>query len=354
MAKSLTIILLLALAGFGCQRWLVRTDSSVRIDGPVETKLVSEPVSSVGPLRAIAVQGPPCGPRIAIVDVDGLILNTPFVGFSSLGENPVAIFREKLDAAGNDPLVKAVVLRINSPGGGVAACQTMRAELLRFKSHKNKPVIACLLDSGTGGAYYLATAADGIVAGPATVTGGVGVILNLYNLRDLMAQFNILPQPVKSGEMVDVGTSAKALNPEEKKILQGAADELHMILKSDIIRTRPNTDLGMGTTFDGRIFTATQARDRAMIDYIGDLHSAIEIAASVAGKADAKCDGMGYQVVLYRRSNDPAHSIYAVSANVPLQGAGLLPNVPGLDRAKLPTFLSLWQPEMTMEKLGGK
>jgi protease-4 len=105
-----------------------------------------------------------------------------------------------------------------------------------------------------------------------------------------------------------------------------------------------------GTTFDGRIFTATQALARGLVDRVGDLDEAILVAAQMAGGGPADRP----QVVLYRRVNDPARSVYAVSANIPLQGAGLLPNLPGLDRTKLPTFLTLWQPELTMEKLGGK
>src|SRR5205085_10593372 len=129
--------------------------------------------------------------RVAIVDVDGLILNTPFAGPMSLGENPVALFREKLDAVEADGCVKAVVLRVNSHGGGVAACVAMRRDLERFKARCRKPVVACLLDTAAGGSYYLASAADTVVATEASVTGATGVILNLFNLQDLMAQFNV-------------------------------------------------------------------------------------------------------------------------------------------------------------------
>jgi protease-4 len=280
------------------------------------------------------------------VDVDGLLLNTPFTGPSSLGENPVALFRERLDAAEADPCVKAVVLRLNSHGGGVAAAVSMRRDLERFKARTGKPVVAALLDNACGGAYYLASAADHVVAGEGTVTGGVGVILNLFNLQDLMAQFNVIPQPVKTGEFTDIGSSARPVLPEEKKLLQAMADEFHGRLVSDIRKSRPRAD---ATVFDGRILTGSQARAKGLVDQLGDLDHAIQIATGMG------CgDGFRPQVVLYRRANDPAHSIYAVTANVPLQGAGLLPNIPGLDRSKLPTFLSLWQPELTMEKLGGK
>ncbi|MBP3957469.1 signal peptide peptidase SppA [Gemmata sp. G18] len=339
----LAILTIPLLAGCGSDRFVVKT----RVAGQVETRLDTPPVSpSAGPLKPVVVQAG--ASRIAIIDVDGLILNTPFVGPLSCGENPVALFREKLEATACDSCVKAVVLRINSPGGGVAACISMRHDLERFKERTRLPVVACLMDTATGGAYYLASGADQIVAGPATVTGGLGVILNLFNLRDLMAQFNVIPQAIKSGEFSDIGTSARALTEGEKAILQAMATEFHNQLIADMKRARPAaTD---AVVFDGRIFTGSQAKARGLVDHIGDLDEALQLATGIG------CPGTNVRpgVVMYRRTNDPARSIYAVTANVPLQGSGLFPSLPGLDRAKMPTFLSLWQPELSIEKLGGK
>jgi protease IV len=340
------ILVSLILFGTGCERFIARTQSKfANILTPVNP--------DAGPLRPLLVESGVASNRVAIVDVDGLILNTPFVGPMSVGENPVALFREKLEAIECDPCVKAVVLRINSPGGGVAACVAMRRDLEKFKQRTRLPVVACLLDLGTGGAYYLASEADVVVAEPATVTGGIGVILNLFNLRDLMGQFNIIPQGVKAGEFVDIGSSARAVEPAEKALLQSMADEFHKQLQTDISQSRSRIDLAGGTTFDGRIFTGKQALSRGLIDQIGDLDDAIHLAAQLS------CPVVGMnvprpQVVIYRRTNDPANSIYAITANIPLQGAGLLPNLPGLERSKLPTFLSVWEPELTIERLGGK
>jgi protease-4 len=339
--RGLVLVLLTVIASSGCRNLVVGT----RIVGPVETRVDLLPVSvSAGYVKPVVVQ--PGAARIALIDVDGLILNTPFVGPLSVGENPVGLFREKLDAVACDPCVKAVVLRVNSPGGGVAACIQMRHDLERFKQRTGLPVVACLMDTAAGGAYYLASGADQIVAGPATVTGGIGVILNLFNLRDLMAQFNVIPQPIKSGEFTDIGTSARALTENEKKLLQAMADEFHQQIIADVKRSRPAvTDNGC---FDGRIFTGSQAKAKGLVDQIGDLDDAIQAAGGLCGA------GGQPGVVMYRRGNDPARSVYAVTANVPLQGSGLLPSLPGLDRSKLPTFLSVWQPELSLEKLGGK
>lgn len=349
MRKMLLLIGLIGLTGAGCKRMELRT--RVGMD-PIDTRITDfTPVSPIaGPLKPVIVENGGAG-RIAIVDVDGLILNTPFVGPMSLGENPVSLFREKLAAIEHDSCVKAVVIRINSHGGGVAACQAMRRDLEKFKARTGKPVVACMLDTATGGAYYIASACDQIVAGESTVTGGLGVILNLFNLQDLMAQFNIIPQPIKAGEKIDIGTSAKVLKAEDRLILQSMADEFNAQIHTDIRKARTALRGGNETT-DGRIFTASQARDRGLVDQIGDMDAAIALAASL-GCSSAPAS-IRPQVVLYRRNNDPANSVYSVTANIPLQGAGLFPNLPGLERSKLPTFLSVWQPELTMEKLGGK
>lgn len=117
------------------------------------------PVAKAGPILPVSIEpnGACDAARIAVLDVDGLLLNLDLTGLYSSGENPVALFRERLDAICDDPLVCAVVVRINSPGGGVTATDIMWHDLLEFKRRKNVPIVACLLDLGTGGAYYLAT-----------------------------------------------------------------------------------------------------------------------------------------------------------------------------------------------------
>jgi protease-4 len=345
------LCILLMVSAVGCGGMAVRT--RVAFESPVETRVTAEltPVNpNAGRVRAINVQPGVGSGRVAVVDVDGLLLNTPFVGPMSVGENPVALFREKLDAIEADPCIEAVVLRVNSPGGGVAACIAMRHDLERFKARVGIPVVACLMDTAAGGAYYLASAADTVIAGPATVTGGIGVLLNLFNLQDLMALYNVRPQLIKSGDLIDIGTSARALQPEERKLLEAMATEFHQQIQAEIQRSRPKVNPNEGQTFDGRIFTGKHAVAVGLADRIGDLDDAIQLAGQMGCGLTTELP----PVVLYRRTNDPANSVYSITANIPLQGAGLLPNLPGLDRAKLPTFLSVWEPELTIEKLGGK
>jgi protease-4 len=343
--RGLALLGLLVCAGC-CQPLRVSTDDRIRIDGPVAVELV--PTSNARPVAAMPVEGMGCceGPHAAIIDVDGLLLNTNLTGPYSSGDNPVDLFREKLNAAAADPNTVAVVVRINSPGGAVTTSDIMWRELRGFREKTRRPVIACLMDLGASGAYYLATACDVIVAHPTTVTGGIGAVLNLYNLEDTMNAFNIVSQAVKAGEHTDIGTLTREMPPEGRTILQDIVNEHHARFRDVVQQRRPNVDRSK-STFDGRVFSASQALKRGLIDRIGYLEDALAVAREMAGQPQAG-------VVILHRQGDTARTPFATTANVPLQ-ANLFPlSLPGLERSKLPTFLYLWQPDPTLERLSGK
>jgi protease IV len=354
--RLLVLVLVLTVLPLGCHHPL-RTESVLHhafetpVSGQVsmETHMFDPLPAGGGPIYETPIDGlGVCAqePRIALIDVDGILLNQDMAGPYSWGDNPVAIFREKLDAAAANPAIRSVVVRINSPGGGVTATDMMWRDLRAFRSKTNKPVIACLLDLGTGGSYYLATAADLIVAHPTTITGGIGVIWNSYNLKELMALQSIIPQPIKAGPNIDMGSMSGSLTPETRVSLQKMADEFHLRFKGVVKEARPGLK-EPATTFDGRVFTATEALGRGLVDQIGYLDDAIAMARTAAHLDQSR-------VVLYRRRHDDANSPYAITANTPLQSQLIPVSIPGIERSRLPTFLYLWQPEPTLEKLGGR
>ncbi len=343
MQRSLYYLSLLALLTLGCQGPSVRAKVNAEVRPEFPT-----PGNSGGVVaQSISDSDDTCRPTIALVDVDGLLLNTNFTGIGSQGENPVSLFRERLDAIAADPCVKAVVVRINSYGGGVTATDIMWHDLQRFKQRTGLPVVACLMDISTGGAYYLATAADQIVAHPTSVTGGIGVILNLYNMQDAMAQFNVIGVPIKAGSNIDMGTPIKSMDPEGRALLQTMADEFQARFREVVVNARPEVDASDPALFDGRVFTARQAHERHLIDVVGYLDDAVASARALGGCQEAR-------LVFYHRSGDRPHSEYAVTPNIPLQTSVMPFSLPGLDRSRLPSFLYIWQPEPTMERLGGK
>jgi protease-4 len=175
----------------------------------------------------------------------------------------------------------------------------------------------------------------------------VGVVLNLYNLEDFMGGLNIVAQPIKSGKNIDAGTVLRPLTQEAQRLLQGMADEFHDHFKEVVRRQRPHLDACGDETLDGRVFTASQALRRGLIDQVGYLDDAIAAARQAAGRVDAR-------VVLLHRCNDPARTPYATTPNVPAQAALFPFSLPGAERSRLPTFLYAWQPDPTLERLGGK
>jgi protease IV len=319
---------------------------SAALEGPVEIRI--PPAVDPGPMVAVPVRAGQSGARVGIVDVDGLILNQNLTGLYSVGENPVSAFREKLEAAAADPALRAIVVRINSPGGSVTACDILAEELRRFRQSTGKPVVSCLMDLATSGAYYIAIGGDRVLAHPTCVTGGVGAIINQYNLQDAMAGINVSASSIKSAPLVDMGSVTGPIPDDARKLLQEMIDGFRDRFRNRVAeRRRVLTPADWTTIDDGRVVPASRALALHLIDKIGYVLDAIEEAEHLGGVT-------GAEVVLFQRKGYPAHSIYAITPNAPIDGQIIPASIPGLDRAKMPTFLYLWQPDPTLIKLGGR
>jgi protease IV len=315
--------------------------------GAFEVKLPSavDPGEMTATVVRAGRSAAPCA-RIALIDVDGLLLNQNFGSLYAVGDNPLAAFRDKLDAAARDPQVAAVLLRINSPGGSVTTCDIMAEELRQFRAETQKPVVACLMDLATSGAYFIAAESDRIVAHPTAMTGGLGVVFNHFNLQDAMATLNLVADPVKAGSKIDMGTVTAPLDDETRILLQRMADAYRDHLQRRVKERRTAmTAQDHQAVQDGRVVLASQAQALHLVDRLGYLHDAITEAEKLTGVS-------GAEVVILHRTGYPAHSLYAITPSpVPLNDA--IPfSYPGLDRSKLPTFLYLWQPDPTLPRLG--
>jgi protease-4 len=323
-------------------------DAQVAADlkGNVEIKTPTTP--DLGPMVPRVVRcaaGGSAAGRIAIVDIDGLIVNQNFTGMSSAGENPVAAFREKLVVAAYDPSVRAIVLRINSPGGGVGASEVIGEELRRFRLGTAKPVVACLMEVATGGAYYIAVGADVIVAQPSGITGSIGALVNYYNLELAMHQLNVSSDTIKSGDLVDVGSVLRTMKDNERRLFQEIVDGHAKQFQARVASLRPAMTAADNLAIkDGRILSATRALEMHLVDRLGFLEDAIE-------EAERRTGLHGAEVVLLQRADLPIRSIYAIAPNVPIQNFLLPLSVPGLERSKLPTFLYLWEPDPTLTRV---
>jgi protease-4 len=277
-----------------------------------------------------------CRNKIAIIDIEGLIMNARSSGLLSDGDNPVSLFREKLDAAANDKHVKAVVLRINSPGGAVTASDIMYRDLVNFRKETNKPVVACMMDVAASGAYYLAMGSDRIYAHPSTVTGSIGVIMSLYNASGLLTMIGVSSDPIKSGPNKDLGNPARPMTAEERAILQGMVDSFYGQFVGIVVKGRGLPEAQVRKLADGRVYTGVEAKKLHLVDEVGYLEDAIQAAMDMAGLDDAR-------VITFDRGDGFRGSIYAGMPRIPSRIDVKL-DLPGFNPTAGATFMYLWEP----------
>lgn len=278
--------------------------------------------------------------KVAIIDVDGLLVNRQKRGLIRTGENPVSLFIEKLDKAARDESVKAVVLRINSPGGTVAASDIMYHHLRQFKEQTKKPIIACVLGLGCSGAYYLACGCNGIVAQPSSVTGSIGTILQTFSVAGTMEKIGVKAVTIKSGQLKDMASPLHDLSDEERDVLQGIIDNFYQQFLKVVEDGRNIDQQKLQKLADGRVFTAEQALQEGLIDRIGYLEEGIEWAKEKASMQRAR-------VVIYHRSSGYKPNAYGL-ASAGADGLGPLINIelPDWLTSGGAQFLYLWQPSV--------
>jgi len=279
--------------------------------------------------------------RVAIIDVKGFLSSEDagslFRGYCTT----VADVRERLDRAAGDWRVKAVVLRVNCPGGEVTASDIMYREVRNFHAATGKPVVASILSVGASGGYYVAAASQRIYACPTSLTGSVGVIMEYFNVKGLLTKVGVEPVVVKSGEMKDIGSSVRAMTPEEERVLKGINTTMFERFVAVVKTGRPGiSEENLTTIKDGRVVDAATALKLGMVDKIGYLDDAIEEAKMLAGIKSA-------DVILYRRGRDPYFNVYA-EASAETQGMGwdaaLREGLAVLTKRVSPAYLYLWRP----------
>jgi len=277
--------------------------------------------------------------KIAIIDIDGLLFNRRKGGWLRRGENPVSLLVEKLDKAAADKSVKAVVLRLNSPGGSVAASDIMYHSLMEFREETGKPVIACILGLGCSGAYYIACGCDGIVAQPSSVVGNIGTIFQTFSVAGTMEKIGVKAVTIKSGELKDMASPLHDLSDEERIVLEGIIEHHSEQFFEVVKKGRKKIDeQKMAELSDGRVFTAGQALEHGLIDKVGYLDYGIKWAKEMAGVKKSR-------VVIYNRPSNYMPNAYGVAA-ASAEGISPLVNLelPDWLDAGGAQFLYLWQP----------
>jgi protease-4 len=246
--------------------------------------------------------------KIVLMDITGVI--TSEESSSAIGgtKKPgmLAEMREGFDRARKDRNVKAVVLRINSPGGGVTASDTLYHEIKKFKMETGVKVIAHFLDAGTSGAYYAALASDRITAQPTSITGSIGVIMLRIDATGLMQKIGVQTLEIYSGEQKGMGSPFRPVSAEEKKIFQAMIDSLYGRFVGVIADERKMAPERVRQFADGRIYTSQEAKDAGLIDDIGYLDDAFVQARKLANLERAT-------VVTYLRPGEYRPNIYSMN-----------------------------------------
>ena len=223
----------------------------------------------------------------AIIKVRGVISESSESNAFSTTQNASSIAR-KIRTLADKKEVKALLLDINSPGGTVAAVQDIYNALNYFRSQK-KPVVALMRDVAASGGFYIAMAADKVVAQPGTMTGSIGVILQTTNAQELLRKIGVDMSAIKSGQNKDIGAIYKELTEEQKMLLQEMIDETYQQFFEAVKQGRPNVNVNTLRVYaDGRIFTGAKAQTLGLIDGLGGEEKAKEYLSELTGIKDIK------------------------------------------------------------------
>jgi protease-4 len=212
--------------------------------------------------------------KVGVVSVNGIISDSMEIA-------------EQLGDFGRDDSIVAVVLRIDSPGGGVAASQEIYDAVIELK--KKKKVVASMGSVAASGGLLIACAADKIVANAGTITGSISAIMQFANIEELLKKIGLKSSVVKSGKYKDIGSPLRDMTPEERKIIQDLIDDIYNQFVDVIVRDRNIPRQQVVAIADGRVFTGRQAKEYGLVDYLGDMNSAAKIACQLAGR-DGKYD----------------------------------------------------------------
>jgi protease-4 len=209
------------------------------------------------------------GNRVALVEIEGLIVDSDRVV-------------KELDDFGDDPTIRAIVVRIQSPGGVVGPTQEIYDTILRI-SGRGKPVVASMGSVAASGGYYLAAAATRIVANPGTLTGSIGVIMQLAEIEGLLKKVGVRYEVIKSGRYKDSGSFARPMTPDERAVLQTVLDDMHDQFVTAVAEGRRLGKDRVKALADGRVYSGRMAKDLGLVDALGGLDEAIRMAGEMGG-----------------------------------------------------------------------
>jgi protease-4 len=208
------------------------------------------------------------GEKVGVVEIQGVITDA----------KPIV---SQLKKFRKNEAIKAIVLRIDSPGGGVGPSQEIYSEVK--KTTGEKKVVASMGAIAASGGYYVAAAADHVMANPGTITGSIGVVIEFANVEELFKKIGLSAYVIKSGEYKDVGSPLRKMTPKERKLLQGFIDNVYEQFVTAVAEGRQMPEKEVRAIADGRIFSGEQAHELGLLDSLGSMEDAIALAAQLGG-----------------------------------------------------------------------
>lgn len=210
------------------------------------------------------------GDRIGVVEIKGVILESKRI-------------LENLKTFVDDKSVKGIVVRIDSPGGAVAPSQEIYSALMKIHEKGEKKVVASFGNVAASGGYYIAAAADQIVTNAGSITGSIGVIMEMTNIEALLDKVGVESYAVKSGEFKDIGSISRPMTPRERQIIQSVIDDVYMQFVEDVAKGRGMEVAKVKQLANGSVFSGRQALGLGLVDKIGTFTDAVTVAAELAG-----------------------------------------------------------------------
>ncbi len=258
------------------------------------------------------------GGIVGLVYVEGAIVGGRSQGGIMAAAPGMDSVLKQLREARIDPNIEAVVLRVNSPGGSAAASQEIHNEIGKLRE-AGKKVVVSMSDVAASGGYYISVAADKIMANPGTTTGSIGVIMQVTNLEELFEKIGVDIETITSGEHKDLANPTRTMTEEERELLQSMTNDIYEQFVEAVSRGRGMSQEEVLEIADGRILTGRQAQELGLVDELGDLYDAVDLAAELAQIEDPTIVDLG--------KVSPWNMIFGGMANESLTFPNLLENI---------------------------
>ena len=329
--NQLFILAVLAISGASC--------------GPLTFTIGGDPQDQQLQRKTVIREGGFLGDRVAMIDVAGMLHTVRKPGVLGRGESPVGLLHETLQEAAHDSRVKAVILRLNTPGGTVAASDAMYREVRRFRTSTGKPVVAVLMGVAASGGYYLACAADTVIAYPTAVTGSIGVIVQTLSMKPALERLGIHAEAITSGRNKDAGSFLSTLTDDHRAVLRTLVEDFYQQFLDVVREARPDIPpQRFAQVTDGRILSGADALEAGLVDRLGDVYDAFDLAKEMAGSRRA-------DLVVYHRPLEYVGSPFAIAPGLVPGASGIQTQV-NLAQFNFPESLAgtsvglyyLWQP----------